>query len=288
MFEEITRLDEYYPTRTETAILRQNTEDISTFAGREIALLEYRAGSGIKTEILLRALDVGAYVPVDIARDFLQQTHCRIAARFPHIGVTPIEADFTSAFDIRDEVGGARRVAFFPGSTIGNLDRRSTLSFLHHMHRHVGADGAAIVGVDLVKGLDVLLPAYDDKTGVTANFNLNLLARVNRELQGTFALEQFAHEARWNRAEQAVEMHIVSLRSQFVKVGSHSFAFREGESIHTESSRKFDLSGFSGLVEAANWQVAKIWSDEAKSFAVFGLTPAAEAAASTAATRFMR
>lgn len=199
LFETITQLEEYYPTRTETAILRECESEIASFCGKNAVLIEYGAGAGVKTEILLSALETPRlYVPIDIAAGFLEQTAARMRARFPHLRVYPIATDFTSDFEVPMHVPSKRRVAFFPGSTIGNLDTDETLAFLQRMRRHVGSGGVAIIGADLRKDIRTLISAYDDRDGVTAAFNLNLLARINRELSGDFALDLFAHEARWN------------------------------------------------------------------------------------------
>jgi L-histidine N-alpha-methyltransferase len=272
IFEEITRLDEYYPTRTETAILRDSAREIADFCGEKAILLEYGAGAGIKTEILIEALErPRLYVPIDIAGDFLDETVVRMRQRFPELQTLPVVADFTREFEIPRGVPGAPRCAFFPGSTIGNLDAHESKRFLRQVRRHVGSRGAAIIGVDLKKDLGALLPAYDDREGVTAAFNLNLLTRINRELEGDFSPEFFSHEARWSESESAVEMHLVSLRDQVVTVGGQRFAFETGETIHTESSRKYDIRSFMEVVEDGRWSVDAIWSDPDRRFAVFGL-----------------
>jgi L-histidine N-alpha-methyltransferase len=273
LFEDITKLDEYYPTRTETALLRKHSGEMAAFCGPHVTLLEYGAGAGIKTEILIGALRTPRlYVPIDIAGDFLDQTVARFRWRFPNLPAKPIVADFTSSFALPNWVPVGARVAFFPGSTIGNLDAGEAATFLQRMRRHVGAGGKALIGVDMKKDLNVLLRAYDDNQGVTAEFNLNLLARINRELDGDFALEQFRHSARWNEAESAVEMHLVSRQPQTATVSGHTFDFDAGETIHTESSRKYDVPGFTALANANGWQVDRMWSDERSYFSVFGLS----------------
>jgi dimethylhistidine N-methyltransferase len=273
LFEAITRLDEYYPTRTETAILAQHARELADFCGEKTVVLEYGAGAARKTEILLNALAAPLlYAPIDIAADFVEATAARVRCRFQGLKVQPIAVDFTADFDIPANVPAPRRVAFFPGSTIGNLDNAETLAFLRRMHRHVGAEGRAIIGADLKKDIATLIAAYDDRDGVTAEFNLNLLARINRELAGTFALAQFAHEARWNDAQSAIEMHLVSMCRQEVRVANKRFVFAAGETIHTESSRKYSVESFSTLAAASDWRVDKIWQDPQKRFAIFGLT----------------
>jgi dimethylhistidine N-methyltransferase len=235
-------------------------------------LFEYGAGAGIKTEILIEALDrPKLYVPIDIAGDFLNETVVRMRQRFPDLQTLPVVADFTREFEIPRGVPGEARCAFFPGSTMGNLDAHESQRFLRQVRRHVGVRGAAIIGVDLKKDLRTLLPAYDDREGVTAAFNLNLLVRINRELGGDFAPEWFEHQARWSEAESAVEMHLVSLRDQLVTVNGQRFPFEAGETIHTESSRKYDVRSFMEVVEDGRWSVSAIWSDIDRRFAVFGL-----------------
>jgi dimethylhistidine N-methyltransferase len=273
LFEEITRLDEYYLTRTETAILRRHAREMAALCGERAVLLEYGAGAAIKTEILIDALHAPRmYAPIDIAADFLAQTVERIRDRFPELQTRPIIADFTADFDIPADVPSRPRAAFFPGSTLGNLGPADSCALLRRMREHVGQRGTAIIGVDLRKDVQTLIAAYDDKRGVTAEFNLNLLARINRELEGDFALDGFAHEARWNERESAIEMHIVSLRPQVVSVAGASFAFAQDETIHTETCRKFDVAGFAHAARRSGWRVDNLWSDPAKLFAVFGLS----------------
>jgi L-histidine N-alpha-methyltransferase len=272
LFEEITQLEEYYPTRVETGILRLNAAEIAGFVGKGATLIEYGAGAGIKTEILIAALEAPRfYVPVDISGDFLDQAVISLRHRFPQIGIWPIVADFTGEFEIPAGIPLKGRSAFFPGSTIGNLDHSETISFLRRVHRHVGAKGTAVIGADLTKDARVLRAAYNDRQGITAAFNLNLLARINRELDGDFKLDRFAHEARWNNMSSAVEMHLVSLQAQTVTVDGQTFDFEAGESIHTETSRKYDVRTLSALVESAGWYIDEMWTDPRQSFGVFGL-----------------
>jgi dimethylhistidine N-methyltransferase len=273
LFEEITQLPEYYPTRTETQILREQAEGIAEFCGANRTLLEYGAGAGIKTEILIQALhNPRLYVPVDIAADFLDQTTARFRRLFPELATRPVAADFTSDFALPEWIPLPNRLAFFPGSTIGNLDRQEAAAFLQRMRGQVGRGGKALIGADLRKPLEVLLPAYDDAAGVTACFNLNLLMRINRELGGNFILQKFAHAAKWNQEESAIEMHLVSQCAQTVDIAGRKFAFTAGESIHTESSRKYDIEGFTSLANHNGWLVERVWTDAARRFAIFGLT----------------
>jgi dimethylhistidine N-methyltransferase len=210
-------------------------------------------------------------VPVDISGDFLDHAVISLRHRFPNIGIRPIVADFTGDFDIPAAIPLKGRSAFFPGSTIGNLDYGETVSFLRRVHWHVGQKGTAVIGADLTKDIRVLQAAYNDRRGVTAAFNRNLLARINRELDGDFRLDRFAHDARWNNINSAVEMHLVSLEAQTAVVDGQRFDFEVGESIHTETSRKYGVRTFSALVESAGWYIDEMWTDARQSFGVFGL-----------------
>jgi dimethylhistidine N-methyltransferase len=271
LFEEITHLPEYYPTRTETQILREQAPQIAEFCGANRTVLEYGAGAGIKTEILIQALrNPRLYVPVDIAGDFLDQTTARFRRLFPDLATRPVVADFSADFVLPDWIPLPNRVAFFPGSTIGNLDAREAAGFLRRMRGQV-LRGKAIVGVDLLKPLDILLTAYDDAAGITARFNLNLLTRINTELRGSFVPERFAHAVKWNETQSAVEMHLVSVMQQSVTVNGREFQFARGETIHTESSRKYDIPGFTRLANSSGWRVDRVWTDAGNQFAVFGL-----------------
>jgi dimethylhistidine N-methyltransferase len=273
LFEAITRLDEYYQTRTETGILRAFSGDIAAFCGENVTLLEYGAGAGVKTELLIAALrNPRFYVPIDIAGDFLQHTVARFQRRFPELTTRPITADFTSSFDMPDWIPAAQRIAFFPGSTIGNLDADEVAAFLCRMRSHVGPGGRALVGVDLCKAPAILIPAYDDAAGVTARFNLNLLTRINRELGGNFILERFQHLARWDETAAAIEMHLSSTVDQTVTVSGRSFEFSGGETIHTESSRKYSVADFTQLAGRYGWGVERVWIDDKRLFGVFGLS----------------
>ena len=272
LFEAITRIDEYYPTRTEIGILTSRANELAHFVGPSAVVIEYGAGAAFKTEILLDALSAPRlYLGIDIAASFLAQTAERLRLRYPEMRVDSLVADFTKRVDLPAEVPAQRRVGFFPGSTIGNLDDRESAAFLSAMYKHVGHGGAALVGIDLIKALDVLLPAYDDAEGVTAEFNRNLLVRINRELGGTFDVESFRHEARWNERVSAVEMHLVSTREQSVLVGANTFAFAKGETIHSESSRKYTVADFSESIARAGWCAEQIWTDERQHYAIIGM-----------------
>ena len=252
LFETITRLPEYYPSRTEAAILSSNVRALADFVGPEAVVLEYGAGAGIKSRMLLSALRrPRLYLPIDIAGEYLNATVKRMQVDFPTLETWPVVSDFTADFAMPAGLPGGRRIAFFPGSTIGNLNDSEAGALLRRMREHVGPDGAAIIGVDMTKDIDELLTAYDDPAGVTAEFNLNLLTRINRELGGNFNLEAFTHQARWNARASAIEMHLVSKIAQTVTVDDERIEFEQGESIHTESSRKYDYQTF-GTLAAEN------------------------------------
>ncbi|XHS77779.1 L-histidine N(alpha)-methyltransferase [Burkholderiaceae bacterium UC74_6] len=275
LFEEITRLPEYYPTRVETHILRTHAANITRYMDEEAVLIEYGAGSAIKTEILLEALSrPAAYVPVDIASDFLALTARRLGQRYEGLALHPVVADFNEDFQLPPGLpAGRRRTAFFPGSTLGNLDQAHALALLRRMHAHVGEGGRAIISVDLLKDTATLLRAYDDAAGVTAAFNLNLLHRINRELDGDLPVHAFRHEACRNAQQRAVEMHLRCIRNVEAEVDGQAVRLQAGETIHTESSRKFDLPRMKGLVLRAGWRLDHVWLDELRRFAVMGMSP---------------
>jgi L-histidine Nalpha-methyltransferase len=278
LFEQITDLPEYYPTRTETAILTEYADELAAFCGEEAVVLEYGAGASVKSQILLRALQhPRMYVPIDIAGDFLAHSAARLRRRFSQLEVLPVVADFSQDFDLPAGVpAGFRRTGVFLGSTIGNLNADDAERFLARVRRHVdqavvNQPGCALIGIDLKKSTDILIPAYDDEQGTTAEFNLNLLTRINRELGGTFKVGQFSHEARWNEQEAAIEMHLVSKCEQQASVAGMRFEFAEGETIHSESSRKYTVDGFRKLAARAGWRVAETWTDADNMFAIVGM-----------------
>ncbi|AJA61697.1 L-histidine N(alpha)-methyltransferase [Bradyrhizobium japonicum] len=272
LFEEITRQDEYYLTRAETSILRERQRDIANFIEPGAVLIEYGAGAGVKTELVLSGLrDPRGYVPIDVADAFLAETSRRIASRFPSLWVRPIARNFLDVFEVPFDGFSGGRTGFFPGSTMGNLNASEAKALLMQMGRHLGKNGRAIIGVDLQKNVDTLLRAYDDSAGVTAAFNLNLLERINAELGGDFRLERFKHVARWNEIEKAVEMHLVSVCDQRVTLCERAFGFRTSESIHTESSRKYTAESFERLARSGGWKVVEFWQDAGGLFGLFGL-----------------
>lgn len=270
LFEKITDLPEYYPTRTEISIFQNSMPDMATAVGENAQVVEFGAGAGTKTRLLLDALTAPqSYVAIDISADFLRSSMAALAADYPHIDVVPIVADFMD-FDAlaQTHVPEGNRLAFFPGSTIGNLLDHEIIAFLTAVRTMVGDAGQFLIGFDLVKSADILVPAYDDSAGITAAFNLNLLSRATRELGANFDLNQFAHKAIWNAQEGRIEMHLESCADQTVEIGGQAFHFRKGETIHTENSRKFTVDGFKALARTAGWSLDTIWTDENDYFAV--------------------
>ena len=234
-------------------------------------LLEYGTGEGIKTRLLIAALRPSLYMPVDISQDALQRAVPRLARAFPGLRIKPVRGDFSRPLDIPPLRDGSRRVVYFPGSTIGNLTPDEAHAFLKMTRAQIGARGAMIVGVDLKKDANVLHAAYNDAQGVTAAFNLNVLARVNRELDGDFELRRFVHYAFYEPTAGRIEMHLVSTEKQNVAIGAHRFTFERGESIHTENSYKYSIPEFQALAARAGFRPAKVWTDRRGWFSVHGL-----------------
>jgi len=262
LFERITQLPEYYPTRCELALLRENAPAIASLFPPSCALIEFGSGSSRKARILLgAAATVEAYVPVDISGDFLQQDAAQLRRDFPHLGVYPVVADFTQSFAVPAAIAMLPRVGFFPGSTIGNFEPHEAAKFLRHAGTILGHGAVLVIGVDLVKDATILCPAYNDAEGVTAKFNLNLLARINRELGANFDLATFEHHACYNRAHSRIEMHLASTKRQKVKVNGKAIGFRAGETIHTENSYKYTIASFQALARGSDWSPVQVWSD---------------------------
>jgi dimethylhistidine N-methyltransferase len=270
LFERITDLPEYYPTRCEMSILRERAGEIAKLIPDGAALVEFGAGANKKARILLQAApQIGVYVPVDICGEMIAREAAELRPDFPQLKVIPVTADFTQDFDLPAEVKAAPlRVGFFPGSTIGNFEPHEAAKFLRHAGKILGPKARLIIGVDLVKSADVLNAAYNDKAGVTAQFNLNLLARINRELGGNFNLDSFEHHAFYNRERHRVEMHLASLKRQKAKVAGESIEFRAGETIHTENSYKYSIEKLTALARGAGWRTLKTWADDNAYFAI--------------------
>ena len=267
LFDRITDLPEYYPTRSELDLLTKHAPEIASLFPPACALVEFGSGSSRKARIVLRAAaSVEAYVPVDISGDFLREDAARLRRDFPHLSIIPVVADFTAMTEsamteLPAEIAAKPRAGFFPGSTIGNFEPHEACAFLRRAGGILGAGSVLIVGVDLEKAPDILYRAYNDAEGVTAKFNLNLLARINRELGANFDLAAFEHHAFYNAERYRIEMHLASTKRQKVRIGETSIEFRAGETIHTENSYKYSVNSFQAMARGAGWAPLKAWTD---------------------------
>jgi dimethylhistidine N-methyltransferase len=261
LFGEITRLPEYYVTRAEHALLKAVSPQVQAPAG--VALVEYGASDETKGAMLLAHLDASAYVPIDVAQGALDALTARMAVSHPGLEIFPVAADFLEPLSLPTAVHGRPLLGFFPGSTIGNLVPEDAIAFLRLVAATLGKGASFFVGVDLRKDRAILVPAYDDAQGITAAFNLNLLARLNREGGANFDLGSFRHRAIWNEGEGRIEMHLESLRAQTAIIGGTPIHFGAGETIHTENSYKHTIAGFQSLARSAGWTPAEYWTDEA-------------------------
>ncbi|WP_156680172.1 L-histidine N(alpha)-methyltransferase [Sphingomonas profundi] len=268
LFEKITDLPEYYPTRTETALLAAHCGEVATIVGPGRAVVEFGSGSSTKTPHLLAAIEPAAYVPIDISGEFLQASAAALAADFPKLPIVPVEADFT--LPLSPPVGIARmpKLGFFPGSTIGNMVARTAVNLLRAMVETLGEGSMLLIGMDRVKSPDMLVPAYDDAQGVTAAFNLNLLHRINRELDGTVPIDAFRHRAIWNDDYARIEMHLEAVRDAAFTVAGQPFAISAGETIHTENSHKYGPRDARLLLRAGAWTPIREWTDAEGKFAL--------------------
>jgi len=273
LFNEICELEEYYPTRTENQILCDNINEIAGLIGSECRLVEFGSGSSIKTRHLLTHLpNMCGYIPIDISGPQLLESATQLGSEFPGLEINPLETDYCDILEIPNTKRNPRRtVAFFPGSTIGNFDPVAAIPFLRKIAFLCGNNGGLLIGVDRKKPRRILEPAYNDSKGVTAKFNLGILARANRELGADFDLSAFRHRAPYNETEGRIEMHLVSERAQIVHLDSREFSFKEGEYITTEHSYKYTLPGFAGLALKAGFELVKNWEDRNRLFSVLFL-----------------
>jgi len=272
LFEDITALPEYYLTRCELEILRERAPDIARFFPADSALIEFGSGSSKKVRILLAAAPtIAAYVPVDISCQMLVQEAEELRRDHPRLAVLPVEADFTQPFSLPAAAAQMAHTGFFPGSTIGNFEPHEACAFLRHAGRMLGRGAALIIGVDLVKDAKILNAAYNDAAGLTAKFNLNLLARINRELDGDFDLASFDHHAFYNRERHRIEMHLVSKKRQKVSMAGRGVEFRAGETIHTENSYKYTLEYLTALARGSGWTAVAAWTDAGANFSIHAL-----------------
>ncbi|MGV7241661.1 ergothioneine biosynthesis protein EgtB [Caballeronia sp. M23-90] len=269
LFEAICGTREYYPTRTETALLKQIVPEIAAANRGPITLVEFGSGASEKTQVLLDEMpQIVRYVPIDISPLAIRQASAQLKRRYPALDIDPVVADFTKAVDMPLATAGAQLMGFFPGSTIGNFEPAEAVEILRSMRGWLGRDAQLIVGFDIAKQPATMISAYDDSDGVTAKFNKNLLTRINRELEGDFDVEGFSHLAIWNADKQRIEMHLVSQVNQTVHVLGRSFFFGKDEPLHTENSHKFSVDSFGALAESAGWTIARAWVSTAPEFAV--------------------
>jgi dimethylhistidine N-methyltransferase len=272
LFEEITRLEEYYTTRTEAAILSEYADEIIGCIRDDAVLIEFGSGSSLKTEILLDRVPEGVtYVPIDVSRSALDEAEARLACRYPALKIRPILGDFMGPISIPSVLMERPKVGFFPGSTIGNFSPQGAVGLLRAFQSVLSTDGRLIIGVDLKKDPRVLVRAYADSAGVTAAFNLNILARMNRELGADIDLASFRHEAIYDPVEGRIEMHLVSNIEQDLWVCGFNFSVKAGESIHTENSYKFSVAQFQGLARDSGWTPNRLWTDGEQKFSIHEL-----------------
>ena len=270
LFDQICDLEEYYPTRTELDLLQNHSEEIARYVGSNSHLIEFGSGSSVKTRTLLKAMtDPLSYVPMDISREHLLHAATQLAKSFPDLPVIAICADYTSGFSFPD-LGQGKRTGFFPGSTIGNFLPGDAEKFLAGA-KDILQGGGMLIGVDLIKNEETLFAAYNDAKGITAEFNLNLLNRCNSELGANFNTQYFKHSAFYNSPESRIEMHLISMRDQIVSIAGHSIGFSDGESIHTENSCKYSVSGFQSLASRAGFTPTKVWVDPENLFSIHNL-----------------
>jgi dimethylhistidine N-methyltransferase len=267
LFDEITRLPSYYPTRTETAIFHEIMPEIAARVPKGAAVVEFGAGSQTKTPILIEAIQPAAYVPVDISGDFLEQSAAELQQRFPKLEVIPVVADFARPFSLPGGIEHLPKLGFFPGSTIGNFVPWSATDLLRQFRALLGPGSQLLIGMDRVKKIERLIAAYDDPEGVTAQFSLNLLTRINRELDADIPVDAFRHEARWNDILSRIEIHLVATRDVSFSVSGERFSFRAGSSMHVENSHKYGPRGGRVLLLAGGWTPIAEWSDAAADFA---------------------
>ena len=268
LFDQITRLPSYYPTRTETALMQEKIEEIAEAIGPTGAVIEFGAGSQTKTPMILRALHPKAYVPIDISGEYLKDSAAIVDEAHERIEVHPVVADFTKPLDLPREIEGMKRLGFFPGSTIGNFVPRSATDLLRHFRDLLGTGALLLIGMDRIKPVERLIAAYDEPEGITAEFNLNLLHRINRELDADIPIDAFAHEARWNDILSRIEMHLRATRDVAFTVEGRRFEFREGETIHTENSHKYGPRGGRLLLLAGGWTPLREWTAPNEDFAL--------------------
>lgn len=268
LFEAITNLPEYYPTRIETALLERYCGEVAAAGGEGRAVVEFGSGSSMKTPHLLRAVRPSHYVPIDISGDFLRESADSLSEEFPAINVLPVEGDFMQPITLPQAIADTPKLGFFPGSTIGNMVARTSVDLLRRMRETLGENALLLIGMDRIKSPDILVPAYDDAQGVTAGFNLNLLDRINRELGSDIPVDQFCHVARWNDSYGRIEMHLEAKADLQFTVNGQAFSMAKDETIHTENSHKYGPRDARLLLRAGGWTTKNEWTDPDDQFAI--------------------
>ncbi|VAV92688.1 FIG00636833: hypothetical protein [hydrothermal vent metagenome] len=268
LFEQITRLPEYYPTRTETALLEQYCGEVAKLGERGRAVVEFGSGSSTKTPHLLKALDIAAYVPIDISGDFLAHSVAELQGQFPDLPIYPLEADFTHKLRLPAEVADMPKLGFFPGSTIGNMIARTSVDLLRSMRETLGVDSQLLIGFDRIKDAKALVDAYDDNAGVTAQFSLNLLSRINSELDGNIPVEHFRHVAVWNDLYARIEIYLETQADVTFAIEGREFGLSKGQKLHVENSHKYGLRDARLMLRAGGWSPVREWSDESDYFSL--------------------
>jgi len=266
LFEEITRLPEYYPTRTETALLERYCGEVADAGGRGRAVIEFGSGSSSKTPHLLNAVEPAAYVPIDISGEFLAHSVAELQGSFPALNIYPLEADFMHPLRLPDKVADTAKLGFFPGSTIGNMIARTSVDLLRSMRETLGVGSQLLIGFDRVKDIDVLVAAYDDSAGVTPQFSLNLLHRINRELDGDIDVGGFRHIAVWNDLYARIEIYLEAQADMSFAIQGREFAMKKNQKIHVENSHKYDLRDARLMLRAGGWSPVREWSDDRNYF----------------------
>lgn len=268
IFDAITDLPEYYPTRTETALLKNICGEAAQIIGAQRSVVEFGAGSVTKTPLLLNAVQPRAFVPIDISGEFLRVSVITLQKLLPKLPIYPVEADFMNPVNMPSAIADHKILGFFPGSTIGNMVPQMAVDLLRSMHETLGDGAMLMIGFDRIKDISVLRRAYDDEGGVTAAFNLNILTRINYELDGNIPTDQFEHLALWNDDENRIEMHLKATKDMQFNIGGDKYAMRSGETIHTENSHKYNVDEAQTLLRAAGWSPIKCWSDEKDYFSI--------------------
>ncbi|MBF6603795.1 MAG: L-histidine N(alpha)-methyltransferase [Sphingorhabdus sp.] len=268
LFEQITELPEYYPTRTETALLENYSEKIAEISGARRAVVEFGSGSSTKTPLLLREMQPAAYVPIDISGEFLAASAAQLQKQFPQLPIYPLEADFMRRLNLPHEVADMPKLGFFPGSTIGNMIARTSVDLLRFMRETLGVGSQLLIGFDRIKDVDVLVDAYDDSAGVTAEFSLNLLHRINREMDGNIPVDQFRHIAIWNDLYARIEIYLEAMSDVTFAIGGNQYNMEKGQRLHIENSHKYGLRDARLMLRAGGWSPLREWSDERDYFSL--------------------